>query len=92
MNFRKGWYANIDSVAVNGDDEVVFNLKRPQRAILSLLASGFTPIYPCHVPPREMRRSPIGRPLPASGERWRLTRGLITARKNRLASADQACG
>jgi peptide/nickel transport system substrate-binding protein len=60
VNFRKGWYANIDSVTVNGDDEVVFNLKRPQRAILSLLASGFTPIYPCHVPPREMRRSPIG--------------------------------
>jgi peptide/nickel transport system substrate-binding protein len=60
VNFRKGWYANIDSVTVNGDDGVVFSLKRPQRAILSLLASGFTPIYPCHIPPREMRRAPIG--------------------------------
>src|ERR1700736_6053810 len=54
VNFRKGWYANVESVTANGDDEAVFNLKRPQPAILSLLASGFTPIYPCHVPPRAM--------------------------------------
>ena len=60
VNFRKGWYANVESVAVNGDDEAVFNLKRPQPGILSLLASGFTPIYPCHVSQRDMRRGPIG--------------------------------
>src|SRR5262249_36769801 len=29
--------------------EAVFNLRKPQRGILSLLASGFSPVYPCHV-------------------------------------------
>ena len=53
VNFRKGWYANVESVSVNGDHEAVFNLKAPQPAILALLASGFTPVYPCHVPPPE---------------------------------------
>jgi peptide/nickel transport system substrate-binding protein len=33
---------------------------RPQPGILALLASGFTPIYPCHLSQRDMRRSPIG--------------------------------
>ena len=27
---------------------------------LALLASGWSPIYPCHVPPRDMRTHPIG--------------------------------
>jgi peptide/nickel transport system substrate-binding protein len=26
----------------------------------ALIASGYTPIYPCHVSPRDMRQSPIG--------------------------------
>jgi len=60
VNFRKGWYANVESVAVNGDYEAIFNLKSPQPALLALLASGFTPVYPCHVSPREMRQKPIG--------------------------------
>ena len=25
-----------------------------------MLASGFTPIYPCHVPPSQMRVKPVG--------------------------------
>jgi peptide/nickel transport system substrate-binding protein len=60
VNFRKGWYANVESVTVNGPHEAVFNLKTPQPALLALLASGFTPVYPCHVPPRDMRQAPIG--------------------------------
>ena len=60
VNFRKGWYANVEGVSVNGDHEAVFNLKNPQPAILTLLASGFTPVYPCHVSPQNMRRAPIG--------------------------------
>ena len=44
----------------NGDHEVTFQLKRPQPAFLALLASGFTPVYPCHVSPAEMRQHPIG--------------------------------
>ena len=47
-------------MATNGDSEAVFKLKAPQPALLGLLASGFTPIYPCHVSPPEMRRAPIG--------------------------------
>jgi hypothetical protein len=35
-------------------------LKRPQPALLALLASGWAPIYPCHVSPRDMRSRPIG--------------------------------
>ena len=60
LNPRKPWYRNLDEVVVNGDDEVIFRLKRPQPAFIAFLASGFTPIYPCHVPAREMRQHPIG--------------------------------
>ena len=60
LNFRKGWYANIESVTTNGNYEAVFNLKTPQPALLALLASGMTPVYPCHVSPRDMRQAPIG--------------------------------
>jgi peptide/nickel transport system substrate-binding protein len=60
VNPRKSWYENIDSVTPNGDYEVVFHLKQPQPALLALLASGWAPIYPCHVPAREMRLHPIG--------------------------------
>ena len=60
VNFRKGWWSNIESVAANGDDEAVFNLKAPQPGLLALFASGFTPVYPCHVSLRDMRQAPIG--------------------------------
>jgi peptide/nickel transport system substrate-binding protein len=60
LNTRKGWYVNVESVTPNGDYEATFNLKRPQPALLSLLASGFTPVYPCHVSPAQMRQHPIG--------------------------------
>ncbi|MBV9862539.1 MAG: ABC transporter substrate-binding protein [Alphaproteobacteria bacterium] len=60
VNPRKSWYRNLDEVRVNGDYEVAFRLKRPQPAFLAMLASGFSPVYPCHVPPRDMRQHPIG--------------------------------
>src|SRR5271157_3525883 len=60
VNPRKTWYLNVDKVTTNGDYEVTFHLKRPQPALLSLLASGWSPVYPCHVSPREMRTHPIG--------------------------------
>jgi peptide/nickel transport system substrate-binding protein len=60
VNPRKTWYGNLDTVFVKADDEVTFKLKRPQPAFLALLASGFSPVYPCHVPPAEMRRRPVG--------------------------------
>src|SRR6202045_659697 len=60
VNPRKSWYRNLERLTTNGDYEVTFHLKRPQPAFLTALASGFTPIYPCHVPPRDMRQHPIG--------------------------------
>jgi peptide/nickel transport system substrate-binding protein len=57
---RKEWYDNVADVTANGDSEAVFHLKRPQPALLTLLASGYSPIYPCHVPPGQMRLHPIG--------------------------------
>jgi peptide/nickel transport system substrate-binding protein len=60
LNPRKSWYENLDAVTAAGDDQAVFHLKRPQPALLVLLASGFSAIYPCHVPPAQMRQHPIG--------------------------------
>jgi peptide/nickel transport system substrate-binding protein len=59
-NPRKAWYQNVEAVTVDADDTASFHLKRPQPALLALLASGLTPIYPCHVPPSQMRQHPIG--------------------------------
>ena len=59
-NPRKGWYANVKEVKANGDFEVSFTLGRPQPSLLSMLASGYTPIYPCHVNAAGMRTKPIG--------------------------------
>ena len=50
VNPRKSWYNNLEEVTTNGDYEVTFRLKRPQPALLALLASGWSPVYPCHVP------------------------------------------
>jgi peptide/nickel transport system substrate-binding protein len=60
VNPRKSLFANLDRVTANGDYEVTFHLKRPQPAFLMILANDFSGIYPCHVPPREMRSHPIG--------------------------------
>ena len=47
-------------MTTNGDYEATFHLKRPQPSFLALLATGWSPIYPCHVSPRDMRTHPIG--------------------------------
>src|SRR5213076_389144 len=60
VNPRKAWYTNLVEVATNGDREAMFVLKRPQPAFLALLASGMSPVYPCHVTPAQMRQHPIG--------------------------------
>ncbi len=57
---RQEWYANVKEITVNGDREVTFHLKRPQPSLVSMLASGYSPIYPCHVPSAQMRTRPIG--------------------------------
>ena len=60
VNPRKSWYRNLESVSVDNDHQATFNLKRPQPSFIALLASGWSPIYPCHVPARDMRLKPIG--------------------------------
>src|SRR5438477_10516411 len=60
VNPRKAWYTNLVEVATNGDREAMFVLKRPQPAFLALLATGMSPVYPCHVSPAQMRQHPIG--------------------------------
>ena len=60
QNPRKSWYDEVNDLTTSGDYEVAFNLKRPQPALLALLASGYTPVYPCHVSPADMRTHPIG--------------------------------
>jgi len=60
LNPRKSWYANLEGLTTNGDYEVTFHLKRPQSSLLALLASGWSPVYSCHVSPRDMRSHPIG--------------------------------
>jgi peptide/nickel transport system substrate-binding protein len=60
INPRKAWYRNLQEVTTNGDYEVSFHLHRPQPALHALLASGWAPVYPCHVSPRDMRSHPIG--------------------------------
>ncbi|HWV80458.1 MAG TPA: ABC transporter substrate-binding protein [Hyphomicrobiaceae bacterium] len=59
-NPRSIWYRNLKEVVTNGPNEVTMVLERPQGAFLALLASGYSPIYPCHVSPADMRTKPVG--------------------------------
>ena len=59
-NPRKIWYINLKDVTTNGDIEVTFVLGRPQPSFLTMLAGGYSPVYSCHVPGRDMRSKPIG--------------------------------
>ena len=59
-NPHKTWWFNISEITVNGPSEVSFHLKEPQPSLLVMLAGGFSPVYPCHVPAAQMRTHPIG--------------------------------
>src|SRR4029077_6948630 len=59
-NPRKDLFKNIAEVTTNGDSEVTLHLSRPQPSLAAMLASGYTPMYSCHVPAAQMRRHPIG--------------------------------
>jgi len=59
-NPRKDLFKNISEVTTNGDFEVTLHLARPQPSLLAMLASGYTPIYSCHVSAAQMRTHPIG--------------------------------
>jgi peptide/nickel transport system substrate-binding protein len=57
---RQAWFGNLKEITVKGDWEATFHLKRPQPSFLALLASGWSPVYPCHVPSGTMRTKPVG--------------------------------
>lgn len=57
---RQMWFTNLKEITVSGEYQATFHLKRPQPAFISLLASGWSPVYPCHVPSATMRTKPIG--------------------------------
>lgn len=60
LNPRKLWYANVEAIDTPDPYTVVFRLKRPQPSLLLMLASGYSPIYPAHVPPSELRTRCVG--------------------------------
>ena len=59
-NPRQVWYHNVKEITASGPNEVSIQLKAPQPSFLALLASGYSPVYPCHVAMKDMRVKPIG--------------------------------
>src|SRR5262245_42491029 len=57
---RKDWYSNVEAVETPESHTVVFRLKRPQPSFILMLASGYSPIYPAHVPLGELRQKCTG--------------------------------
>jgi peptide/nickel transport system substrate-binding protein len=59
-NPRASWYRNVDHVSAYNDYQATIHLKRPQSSLTAMLASGLSPIYPCHISTAQMRSRPIG--------------------------------
>jgi peptide/nickel transport system substrate-binding protein len=57
---RKDWWANVEAIEAPETHTVVFRLKRPQPSLLLMLASGYSPVYPAHVPLGELRQKCLG--------------------------------
>src|ERR1700676_2679782 len=57
---RQAWFSNVKEISVNGDHEVTFHLKQVQPSLIAMLATGWSPVYPCHVGSATMRTKPIG--------------------------------
>src|SRR6266540_1036741 len=60
VNPRKLWYENIEAVEAPEPYTVVFRLKRSQPSLLLMLASGYSPVYPAHVPLAEFKNRCVG--------------------------------
>ena len=60
LNPRKDWYANVEAIEAPDPHTVIFRLKRPQPSLLLMLASGYSPVYPAHVPPADLRLRCVG--------------------------------
>ena len=57
---RKDWYANVEAIEAPEPHTVVFRLKRPQPSLLLMFASGYSPVFPAHVPVAELRQRCVG--------------------------------
>ena len=85
-NPRQHWYSNIQSVETPSESEVVLHLERPQPSLLTLLASGVSPIYPAHFAvdnPGIMRQVAMGTG-PFVFSSYLPEAGVITLKKNEL--------
>jgi peptide/nickel transport system substrate-binding protein len=60
VNPRKLWYENIDAIEAPDPHTVVFRLKKPQPSLLPMLASGYSPVYPAHVPLADFKNKCVG--------------------------------
>jgi len=60
VNPRKLWYANVEAIEVPDPHTVVFRLNRPQPSLLLMLAAGYSPVMPAHVPWADFRNKCIG--------------------------------
>ncbi len=60
VNPRKLWYENVTAIEAPDAATVVFRLRRPQPSLLLMLASGYSPVYPAHVPPAQLRTKCVG--------------------------------
>jgi peptide/nickel transport system substrate-binding protein len=60
VNPRKLWYDNIEHIEAPDPHTIVFRLKKPQPSLLPMLASGYSPVYPAHVPLAEFKNKCVG--------------------------------
>jgi peptide/nickel transport system substrate-binding protein len=60
LNPRKVWYAQVQAIDAPDPYTVIFRLKRAQPSLLMLLASGYSPVYPAHVPAADLRTRCVG--------------------------------
>ncbi len=60
LSARKEWWTNVASIEAPEPYTVVFHLKRPQPSLLLMLASGYSPVLPAHVPINELRQKCVG--------------------------------
>jgi peptide/nickel transport system substrate-binding protein len=60
LSARKEWWSNVARIEAPERYTVVFHLKRPQPSLLLMLASGYSPVLPAHVPLAELRQKCVG--------------------------------
>ena len=60
VNPRKLWYENVAAIDAPDPATAIFRLKRPQPSLLLMLASGYSPVYPAHVPVAQLRTKCVG--------------------------------